>query len=103
MKGRVNCHSDLWNFDMYSYQNYERGRHKNNNAEKRHRFAKAVVKAMDVFLTDKQKYVFVEHTIHHRKLKDIAKELCLNPSTVTRSYQSALETLEKVALCLEEV
>lgn len=90
-------------FDEIMYKRYERGRHRNSNAEERHELAKIMLKAMDVFLTDRQKYIFVEHTIRHRKVKDIAKELGVNSSTVTRTYQAALNTLEKVAACYEGV
>lgn len=103
MAGRVSRHGDVWCFDMVAYRNYERGRHKNSNMAEQHKLAKVMLKALDVFLTDRQKYIFIEHTIHRRKLKDIAKELGVNPSTVTRTYQVALGTLEKVAECYEGV
>lgn len=103
MAGRVNHYGDVWSFDAVAYRNYERGRHKSDNVTERHKLAKIMLKAIDVFLTDRQKYIFVEHTIHHRKMRDIAKELGVNPSTVTRTYQVALNTLEKVAACFEGV
>ena len=54
-------------------------------------------KAIANELTEKQQYCVYEHFIVGRQMKDIAAELNLNPSTVTRHIQNAILRLKRVA------
>ncbi len=48
-------------------------------------------------LTDKQRYCICEYYLNGRNMKDIADDLCVNPSTVTRHIQGAKRRLKRVA------
>ena len=83
------------NADMFSFQNYESGN--NNNILQRLKMKKIMKRAITYELTPKQCYCLCEHFLKGRSMKSIAKELNLNPSTVTRHIQNALSRLQRVA------
>ncbi len=58
---------------------------------------KILKKAIAEELSGMQKYCLVEHFIRGRKMKDIASELDINPSTVTRHIKRAKEKLRHIA------
>ncbi|MBR2108427.1 MAG: sigma-70 family RNA polymerase sigma factor [Ruminococcus sp.] len=82
------------NADMISYKNFES---KNSNALQRINMKKIMKKAIKNELTTKQRYCLCEHFLKGRSMKSIARELDLNPSTVTRHIQNALSRLQRVA------
>ncbi len=82
------------NADMISYKNFES---KNSNALQRINMKKIMKKAIKNELTPKQRYCLCEHFLKGRSMKSIARELDLNPSTVTRHIQNALSRLQRVA------
>ena len=83
------------NTDMVSFQNYESGN--NNNILQRLKMKKIMKRAITYELTPKQRYCLCEHFLKGRSMKSIARELGLNPSTVTRHIQNALSRLQRVA------
>lgn len=83
------------NADMVSFQNYESGN--NNNILQRLKMKKIMKRAITYELTPKQRYCLCEHFLKGRSMKSIARELGLNPSTVTRHIQNALSRLQRVA------
>ena len=50
-------------------------------------------------LTDRQRYCICEYYLNGKKMKDIALELNLSPSTVTRHIKFAKRNLKKIADC----
>lgn len=54
-------------------------------------------KAMLNELTDIQRFCLVEYYLRRRKMKDIASELALHPSTVTRHISRAEKKLRHIA------
>ena len=66
------------------------------NADKA-RMKRILKKAISDELSDLQKLCLVEHYINGKKMKDIAKELSVNPSTVTRHIKRATEKLRHIA------
>lgn len=48
-------------------------------------------------LTEKQRFCVVEYYINNRHMNDIASELGLNPSTVSRHIQRAVKRLKRVS------
>ena len=54
-------------------------------------------KAIREELTEKERFCLTEYYINHRKMKDIAASLSLNPSTVTRNIKRATKKLRHIA------
>lgn len=67
------------------------------NKDDRRKMKSILRKAMHTELTELQRYCLVEHFLHQRKMKDIASELSLHPSTVTRHISSAKKKLRHIA------
>lgn len=67
------------------------------NADSRNKMKKILYSALKSELTDKQRTCIVEHYINGRKEKDIALELNLSPSTVSRHITSAKKKLRHIA------
>lgn len=67
------------------------------NDSERSRMKRILQKAILDELTDRQRYCICEYYIGGRCMKDIADELGVNPSTVTRHIQSAMRRLKRVA------
>lgn len=68
-----------------------------NNSESRKNMKKILSKAIFTELTDKQRVCIVEHYINDRKEKDIALELGVNISTVSRHITAARKKLKNIA------
>ncbi len=67
------------------------------NKDERSKMKTILKKALLTELTEIQRFCLVEHYIHQRKMKDIAQELSLHPSTVTRHIRRAKEKLRHIA------
>lgn len=67
------------------------------NSEKRNKMKKILSKAISSELTDLQKYCIVEHYLNEKTGKDIAKELGVNASTVSRHINAARRKLKNIA------
>lgn len=61
------------------------------------RMKKLMRTAIAVELTEKQRYCITEYYYKQRKMKDIATELNVAPSTVTRHIERGLKKLSRVA------
>ncbi len=70
-----------------------------NNSGEILRMKKILNKAIINELTDRQRYCICEYYLNGRSMKNIAGELSLNPSTVTRHIKSAEARLKKIASC----
>lgn len=81
-------------YEKVAYLSYISG---NTNADDRKKMLNVLNKAISAELTDQQRYCLLEHYIHGRRMKDIAKELSLHPSTVTRHIRRAKEKLRHIA------
>lgn len=53
--------------------------------------------ALDKSVTNLQRYCITEHYINHRLVKDIANELSVNSSTVTRHIQRGIKNMQKAS------
>lgn len=67
------------------------------NTVEKFKMKKILKKAIAEELSGMQKHCLVEHYIRGKKMKDIATELNLNPSTVTRHIKRATEKLRRIA------
>ena len=67
------------------------------NSHEVEKMKKILYKAIDGELTDKQRYCICEYYLSGRSMKNIASDLNVNPSTVTRHIQSAKRRLRRVA------
>ncbi len=67
------------------------------NSESRRKMKEILSKAICSELTDIQKYCFVEHYLNNKKGKDIALELGVNQSTVSRHINAARKKLKNIA------
>jgi len=79
--------------NVLAYPHY---RDSETNDSERSRMKRILQKAILDELTDKQRYCICEYYISGRCMKDIADELNVNPSTVTRHIQSAIRRLKRV-------
>ena len=52
---------------------------------------------MDTELTDRQRYCIIEHLMYGRKQKDIAREMDLSESTVSRHIAAGKKKLQRAA------
>lgn len=69
----------------------------NTNAENRNQMKKILSKAIFSELTDKQRFCIVEHYLNEKKEKDIALELGVNISTVSRHINAGCKKLRNIA------
>lgn len=67
-----------------------------NNRERQH-MMKILYRAMQIELTDRQRNCITMYFLNGMKMKDIATDLGLSRSTVTRHIQAATRKLRKVA------
>ncbi len=67
------------------------------NKDERRKMKTILKKALLTELTELQRFCLVEHCINQRKMKDIARELSLHPSTVSRHIRRAKEKLRHIA------
>jgi len=82
------------NSHKFSYDCFEIAE---DNSEKVKEMKHLLRRAIRNELTDKQRYCLCEHYFKKRSMKDIAAELGVNPSTVTRHIQNATRRLKRVA------
>lgn len=67
------------------------------NSESRKRMKEIISKAIVTELTDMQRICLTEHYLNDKKQKEIASELGLNASTVSRHISSARRKLQNIA------
>lgn len=67
------------------------------NSESRKRMKEIISKAIVTELTDMQRICLTEHYLNDKKQKEIASELGLNASTVSRHISSARRKLKNIA------
>lgn len=67
------------------------------NDDKRKEMKALLRRAIMRELTEKQRYCLIENTYKGRSMREIAEELGVNPSTVTRHIQNAKKRISKVA------
>ena len=67
------------------------------NSETRKRMKEIISKAIVTELTDMQRICLTEHYLNDKKQKEIASELGLNASTVSRHISSARRKLQNIA------
>lgn len=65
-----------------------------NNINKMKKFVSV---ALDKSVTELQRYCITEHYLNHRLVKDIATELSVNSSTVTRHIQRGIKNMQKAS------
>lgn len=67
------------------------------NSESRRKMKEIISKAIVTELTDMQRICLTEHYLNDKKQKEIASELGLNASTVSRHISSACRKLQNIA------
>lgn len=67
------------------------------NSESRKRMKEIISRAIVTELTDMQRICLTEHYLNDKKQKEIASELGLNASTVSRHIASARKKLQNIA------
>ncbi len=67
------------------------------NSESRAKMKKILLKAISTELTDLQKLCIVEHYLNEKTGKEIADELGVNASTVSRHINAARRKLRNIA------
>ncbi len=82
------------NSDYIAFQLYNRG---STNRPERERMKKILTRAIRHGLTDRQRYCITRYYLEGTQMKDIAKELGLSKSTVSRHIKAATLKLRKVA------
>ena len=82
------------NSHMLCYNDFE---DVEDNSREVERMKKILHKAISGELTDKQRYCLCEYYLNGRSMKNIATDLNVNPSTVTRHIQNAKRRLRRVA------
>lgn len=82
-------------YDRVSYRAYISSG--STNKGERRKMKTILKKAILTELTDVQRYCLIEYYVNQRKMKDIASELSLHPSTVTRHIKRAKEKLCHIA------
>lgn len=84
------------NMDIISFQKFKTY-NSSSNTEDIEKMKKILFKAIKYELTHMQKLCITEHYLEGRKMKDIAHELNLHPSTITRHIQAGKKKLENIA------
>lgn len=67
------------------------------NSESRRKMKEIISKAIVTELTDMQRICLTEHYLNDKKQKEIASELGLNASTISRHISSARRKLQNIA------
>ena len=88
-------HLDDLNTNKITYINYLANGASNESNRKKMKMI--LSKAIISELTDKQRFSIIEHYINEKKEKDIAYELGVNSSTVSRHISSAKKKLQHIA------
>ena len=81
-------------FDAFVFDKYQSG--SDNHLERRKKFS-FVYKALKNELTDDQFQCVKEYIIDGRKIKDIAKDRGVHPSSVSRKIKRATEKIKRIA------
>ncbi len=76
---------------------YSEFRSGDTNKEEIGRMRRILSRAIASELTEPQRYCLTEYYLSGRKMKDIASQLGVNPSTVTRHISKAKEKLQRIA------
>lgn len=87
----LNC--DSYVFDALIFNKY---RQSGSNAEELRRKLEIVYKAMKNELTPKQFKLLTDYYIHGKKMKVIAEEMGVHPSTVTRQIKRAKNKITRI-------
>lgn len=82
------------NSDCIAFQLYNQG---STNRSERERMKKILSRAISRGLTERQRVCVVKYYLEGMKMKDIARELGLSRSTVSRHISAATLKLRKVA------
>lgn len=80
--------------ELISYYLRERG---SDNRPERERMKRILARAIRYELTDRQRECLTMYYLEGMLMKDIARSLCLSPSTVTRHIAAATHKLRRVA------
>ena len=67
------------------------------NRPERERMRRILTRAIRYELTDRQRQCLTMYYLHGMKMRDIARELCLSESTVSRHIAAAQKKLRRVA------
>lgn len=89
------CYIQESNAEKVFYNAYLSSSTSNHN--ERTKMKKMLLKAIDHELTDLQRYCLVEHYFNGKKQKEIAEELGVNSSTISRHVTCAKEKLKRIA------
>nr|WP_316624235.1 sigma-70 family RNA polymerase sigma factor [uncultured Ruminococcus sp.] len=82
------------NSDLIAFSLYQAGA---SNRPERERMKRILSRAIRCELTERQRSCLVKHYLEGMKMKDIAKEMGLSKSTVSRHISAAELKLRKVA------
>ena len=82
------------NSDLIAFRLYQAGA---SNRPERERMKRILSRAIRCELTERQRSCLVKHYLEGMKMKDIAKEMGLSKSTVSRHISAAELKLRKVA------
>ena len=74
--------------------NQQQESYKKNNRKEREKMLIFLRKAIENELTHKQKYCVTEYFINNKKMSDIANELGIDKSAVTRHIQRAVKKIK---------
>lgn len=94
MKTRI-IHFTAENTSKIHFSNYNKDG--TTNYENRKRMKEIISKAIVTELTDMQRICLTEHYLNDKKQKEIASELGLNASTVSRHISTARRKLQNIA------
>lgn len=87
------------NSDLIAFQLYNHG---SDNRPERERMKRILSRAIRHGLTERQRYCLTKHYLEGMQMKDIAKELGVTKSTVSRHIRAATLKLRKVASFYEK-
>ncbi|MDR0914438.1 MAG: hypothetical protein LBM65_04660 [Oscillospiraceae bacterium] len=93
MKQRKIYFSDK-NSDKIAFSLYGKG---GTNAKQREQMKKILLLAIGTELTQKQKFCITQFYINGKKMNQIAAEMSVHPSTVTRHIKKGTERLQNIA------
>lgn len=92
---RNEIYAENFVYDELSYLDYIRS--DNTNKEERRKMKIILSKALLQELTELQRFCLTEYYLKGRKKKDIASDLSVHPSTVTRHIHRAEHKLKHIA------
>ena len=92
-----NLSFDNFSDSLYSFRNYKGV---SSNAKDREKMKSFLYKAINCELTERQKMCVASYFLERKKMKEIASELNISPSAVSRHIQRAISTLKKRSIYL---